>query len=41
MGQKFEFDEAASEELAQRVQLPVELAQRLTFDLARWKAIGL
>lgn len=37
MGQKFEFDEAASEELAQRVPLPVELAQRLTFDLTRWK----
>ncbi|MFN4920649.1 MAG: hypothetical protein ACK55P_02850 [Planctomyces sp.] len=37
MGQKFEFDEAASEELAQRVPLPVELAERLTFDLTRWK----
>lgn len=37
MGQKFEFDEAASEELAERVPLPVELAQRLTFDLARWR----
>lgn len=37
MGQKFEFDEAASEELAQRVPLPIELATRLTFDLARWK----
>lgn len=35
--QKFEFDEAASEELAQRVPLPAELAQQLTFDLARWK----
>lgn len=37
MGQKFEFDEAASEELANRVSLPTELAERLTFDLARWK----
>jgi hypothetical protein len=37
MGQKFEFDEAATEALAQRVPLPLELAQRLTFDLTRWK----
>ncbi len=37
MGQKFEFDEAASEELAQRVPLPVELPARLTFDLTRWQ----
>lgn len=37
MGQKFEFDEATSDELAIRVPLPPELAERLTFDLARWK----
>lgn len=37
MGQKFEFDEAASEALAQRVPLPEELAKQLTFDLTRWK----
>ena len=37
MGQKFEFDEAASEELATREPLPAELAETLTFDLARWK----
>jgi superfamily II DNA or RNA helicase len=37
MGQKFEFDEAASEALAQRVPLPDELAKQLTFDLTRWK----
>jgi superfamily II DNA/RNA helicase len=37
MGQKFEFDEAASEEIASRVRLPEELAKQLTFDLARWK----
>ncbi|MFM7163656.1 MAG: helicase-related protein [Planctomycetaceae bacterium] len=37
MGQKFEFDEAASEELAQRVPLPLELARQLTFDLTRWR----
>ena len=36
MGQKFEFDEATSDELATRVPLPTELAERLTFDLARW-----
>jgi len=36
MGQKFEFDEATSDELATRVPLPFELAKRLTFDLARW-----
>jgi hypothetical protein len=38
MGQKFEFDEAASEEMAQRIPLPAELAQSLTFDLARWRS---
>jgi superfamily II DNA or RNA helicase len=37
MGQKFEFDEAASEELATRIPLPELLAEELTFDLARWK----
>jgi hypothetical protein len=37
MGQRFEFDEATSEELARREPLPEELAARLTFDLARWK----
>lgn len=37
MGQKFEFDEGASEEIASRVPLPDELAKDLTFDLARWK----
>ena len=36
MGQKFEFDEGSSEEIASRVPLPGELAQQLTFDLARW-----
>ncbi|UUO07898.1 hypothetical protein M4951_06175 [Blastopirellula sp. J2-11] len=36
MGQKFEFDEGASEEIAARVPLPDALAQDLTFDLARW-----
>ena len=38
MGQKFEFDEGASETLAARVPLPEGLAKELTFDLARWKA---
>lgn len=38
MGQKFEFDEGASEEIAARVPLPDELARQLTFDLARWKS---
>jgi len=37
MGQKFEFDEGASEEIALRVPLSEELAKQLTFDLARWK----
>lgn len=37
MGQRFEFDEATSEDLATRVPLPTELAERLTFNLARWK----
>jgi hypothetical protein len=35
MGQKFEFDEAASEQLASRVPLPDELARELIFDLRR------
>ncbi|REJ95224.1 MAG: hypothetical protein DWQ34_06765 [Planctomycetota bacterium] len=38
MGQKFEFDEGASEELASRVPLPENLASQLTFNLARWQA---
>lgn len=37
MGQKFEFDEAASEELANRVPLPHSLAQSLVFDLRRFR----
>jgi hypothetical protein len=37
MGQKFEFDEAASEELATRLPLPDQIADELTFDLARWR----
>lgn len=36
MGQKFEFDEASSEALANRIALPEQLARKLTFDLARW-----
>jgi hypothetical protein len=36
MGQKFEFDEATSEQLAARVPLPDELARELVFDLRRW-----
>lgn len=40
MGQKFEFDEATSDDLARRETLPAELAGRLTFDLARWKSLG-
>ena len=35
MGQKFEFDEAAAEQLAARVPLPEELAGELIFDLRR------
>ncbi len=37
MGQKFEFDEATSEELANRVPLPQDLARSLTFDLRRYR----
>jgi superfamily II DNA/RNA helicase len=37
MGQKFEFDERASEELAGRVPLPAQLAQDLIFNLARYR----
>ena len=37
MGQKFEFDEALSEELSNRVLLPEELAEELVFDLRRWR----
>lgn len=36
MGQKFEFDESMSEEIAQRIPLPKGLAETLTFDFARW-----
>jgi hypothetical protein len=36
MGQKFEFDEAASDELAWRVPLPDDLAPTLIFDLRRF-----
>ena len=38
MGQTLEFDEATSEELANRVPLPPELATSLTFDLRRYRA---
>jgi hypothetical protein len=37
MGQKFEFDEASSEELSNRVLLPHELAEEMVFDLRRWR----
>ena len=37
MVQKFEFDEASSEELSNRVLLPQELAEELVFDLRRWR----
>ena len=37
MGQKFEFDEAASDTIANRVPLPPALAQELTFNLRRWR----
>ncbi len=36
MGQKFEFDEAASEAIANRLILPAELAKHLTFNLSCW-----
>lgn len=36
MGQKFQFDEATSEELATRVPLPDNLAAELVFDLRRY-----
>jgi superfamily II DNA or RNA helicase len=36
MGQKFSFDEATSEELANRVPLPEQLARDLVFDLTRF-----
>jgi len=38
MGQKFEFDEGASEAIGGASALPEGLAKELTFDLARWKA---
>lgn len=37
MGQKYEFDEATSEEISSRIPLPDEIAKSLVFDLARWK----
>jgi hypothetical protein len=40
MGQKFEFDEATSEELANRIALPPRLANSLIFDLSRYKTVG-
>lgn len=36
MGQKFEFNEASSEKIADRVPLPQKLAQKLIFDLRLW-----
>jgi len=36
MGQKFEFDEATSEQLANRVPLPEDLANSLVFNLRRF-----
>ncbi len=41
MGQEFEFDEAMSDDLAMRLPLPSVLAERLTFDLSRWKGSSL
>ena len=41
MGQKFEFDESMSEEIACRIPLILKLAESLTFDLARWKCSSL
>ncbi len=37
MGQKFEFDENRSEQIAARVPIPESLGKELTFDLARWR----
>ena len=37
MGQKFEFDEKTSEDLARRIPLPEALAQSLVFDLRRYR----
>ena len=37
MGQKFEFDEATSEALANRVPIPPDLADSLVFDLRRFR----
>ena len=41
MGQKFEFDESKSEEIARRIPLIQKLAESLTFDLASWKCSSL
>jgi hypothetical protein len=38
MGQRFEFDEGTSDNLAQRVPLPESLASKLVFDLSRYKS---
>ena len=37
MGQKFEFDEKTSEDLARRIPLPEALAKSLIFDLRRFR----
>ncbi len=37
MGQKFEFDEKTSEDLARRIPLPETLARSLIFDLRRYR----
>jgi len=37
MGQKFMFDEAASEAISCRIPLPGELANELTFNLSCWR----
>jgi hypothetical protein len=37
MGQRFQFDEATSEAIADRIPLPEELAAKLIFDLRRWR----
>ena len=37
MGQKFSFDEQTSESIASRIELPLELANSLKFDLSCWR----
>jgi hypothetical protein len=34
MGQRYEFDEGTAEDLAERIPLPVEISQKLVFDLS-------